>query len=132
MAVSLNFAEELRSRTSGFASAHLAFSHWEDMADDDPDEDDDDAAAAAAAAAADGAKPDGAAAALGGGPPGSAAAGAGAGGDTAGGGLSLGLSTLSSSLEKKYVRDVRKRKGLKVDEQIVQFGTKQRTLAKKV
>jgi len=38
----------------------------------------------------------------------------------------------SENIARKYVNSVRKRKGLKVDEQIVEFAEKQRTLSKKV
>ncbi|CAD6244497.1 unnamed protein product [Miscanthus lutarioriparius] len=92
VAESSDFSEKLRKRTSGAASAILAFSHWEVIPQDPfftpktPEEI-----------------------------------------EEFGDGSSIG-----PNLAKKLMNSVRRRKGLHVEEKVVEHGTKQRTLAKKV
>ncbi|KXG30393.2 hypothetical protein SORBI_3004G168900 [Sorghum bicolor] len=92
VAESSDFPEKLRKRTSGAASAILAFSHWEVIPQDPfftpktPEEI-----------------------------------------ERFGDGSSIG-----PNLAKKLMNSVRRRKGLHVEEKVVEHGTKQRTLGKKV
>ena len=44
--------------------------------------------------------------------------------------LHFGEKADSENIACRYMNDVRRRKGLKVDEKIVEFGEKQRTLSK--
>ncbi|RLN06933.1 hypothetical protein C2845_PM11G07100 [Panicum miliaceum] len=92
VAESFEFAEKLRKRTSGAASAHLAFSHWECISQDPfftPQTREEI--------------------------------------EEFGDGSSIG-----PNLAKKLMNSVRRRKGLHVEEKVVEYGTKQRTLARKV
>uniref|UniRef100_K3YYU2 Tr-type G domain-containing protein n=1 Tax=Setaria italica TaxID=4555 RepID=K3YYU2_SETIT len=92
VAESSEFAEKLRKRTSGAASAILAFSHWESISQDPfftpkTQEETEEF------------------------------------GDR---------SSIGPNLAKKLMNSVRRRKGLHVEEKVVEHGTKQRTLARKV
>lgn len=92
VAESFEFAEKLRKRTSGAASAILAFSHWEPIPQDPfftPKTQQEI--------------------------------------EEFGDGSSIG-----PNLAKKLMNSVRRRKGLHVEEKVVEHGTKQRTLARKV
>ncbi|RLM78184.1 hypothetical protein C2845_PM12G16760 [Panicum miliaceum] len=91
VAESSEFAEKLRKRTSGAASAHLAFSHWECISQDPfftPKTQEEI--------------------------------------EEFGDGSSIG-----PNLAKKLMSSVRRRKGLHVEEKVVEYGTKRRTLARK-
>jgi len=92
VAESSEFAEKLRKRTSGAASGHLAFSHWECISQDPfftPRTQEEI--------------------------------------EEFGDGSSIG-----PNVAKKLMNSVRRRKGLHVEEKVVEYGTKQRTLARKV
>ena len=92
VAESSEFAEKLRKRTSGAASGHLAFSHWECISQDPfftPKTQEE------IEEFGDG-------------------------------------SSTDPNLAKKLMNSVRRRKGLHVEEKVVEYGTKLRTLARKV